>query len=191
MPRGKVLRVLGKAGEHQVEMHAILAEFGLPLEFPESVFKASEEIANGVTPEEIAKRRDVRQIPTLDHRPGRCQGPGRCAERSKTGQWKLGDRCTHRRCEPLRAARSRLGHGGRSRATSVYLVDRVVPMLPEKLSNDLCSLHADTDKFSFSAIFELDDQARIKQRVVRTHGDAFPPPVRLCRCPSDHRRWRG
>ena len=162
MPRGSVLRVLGKAGEHQVEMHAILAEFGLPLEFPESVLRASEEIRNGVTPAEIAKRRDMRKVPTITIDPDDAKDldDALSVQKLPNGNWEIGIHIAD--VSHYVTPGSVLDMEAASRATSVYLVDRVVPMLPEKLSNDLCSLHAKTDKLSFSAIFELDDQARLK-----------------------------
>jgi ribonuclease R len=162
VPRGKVVRVLGRAGEHQVEMHAILAEFGLPLEFPESVVRASEEITSGCTPEEIKKRRDVRSIPTITIDPDDAKDldDALSLRELENGHWEVGvhiaDVSHYVRPDTV------LDMEAAARATSVYLVDRVVPMLPEKLSNDLCSLHSHTDKLSFSAIFELDDRARIK-----------------------------
>jgi len=161
VPRGRVLRVLGKAGEHQVEMHAILAEFGLPLEFPESVIKASEEIVNGVTPAEIAKRRDMRAIPTLTIDPDDAKDlDDALSIRPIEGGWEVGVHIAD--VSHYLQPRTVLDMEAASRATSVYLVDRVVPMLPEKLSNDLCSLNPHTDKLSFSAIFELDERARIR-----------------------------
>ncbi|WKZ65601.1 MAG: ribonuclease R [Flavobacteriales bacterium] len=174
IPRGKVTRVLGRAGEHHVEMHAILAEFGLPLDFPESVQLASERIGNGVTEEEIAKRRDVRAIPTITIDPDDAKDLDdalslRCLE---NGHWEVGIHIAD--VSHYVTPRSVIDMEAANRATSVYLVDRVVPMLPEKLSNDLCSLNPHTDKLSFSAIFELDEQARIRgewfgRTVMRSH----------------------
>lgn len=161
-PRGKVTRVLGRAGEHAVEMHAILAEFGLPLEFPESVQQASEEIEDGVTEKEIAKRRDVRMVPTLTIDPDDAKDldDALSVRRLENGHWEVGVHIAD--VSHYVTPRSVIDMEAANRATSVYLVDRVVPMLPERLSNNLCSLNADTDKLSFSAIFELDDRARIK-----------------------------
>lgn len=161
-PRGKVIRILGRAGEHNVEMHAILAEFGLPLEFPESVLKAATEIRDGATADEIAQRRDMRQVPTITIDPDDAKDLDDALSLRKldNGHWEVGVHIAD--VSHYVRPGSVLDMEAASRATSVYLVDRVVPMLPEKLSNDLCSLHADTDKLSFSAIFELDDQARIK-----------------------------
>ncbi len=162
LPKGKVTRVLGKAGEHNVEMHAILAEFGLPLEFPESVLKASKEIDRGITEEEIARRRDVRQVPTItiDPEDAKDLDDALSLRRMENGNWEVGIHIAD--VSHYVKPGSVIDMEAAARATSVYLVDRVVPMLPEKLSNDLCSLHPHTDKLSFSAIFELDDHARIK-----------------------------
>ncbi len=161
IPRGKVVRVLGRAGEHQVEMHAILAEFGLPLEFPESVTRASEEIPNGVTPAEIAKRRDVRTVPTLTIDPDDAKDLDDALSLQKlpNGNWEVGVHIAD--VSHYVRPNSVVDMEAANRATSVYLVDRVVPMLPERLSNDLCSLNPNTDKLSFSAIFEMDERARV------------------------------
>lgn len=163
LPKGRVIRVLGRAGEHNVEMHAILAEFGLPLEFPESVLKASKEIERGINEEEIARRRDVRSIPTLtiDPEDAKDLDDALSIRRLKNGNWEVGIHIAD--VSHYVRPGSVLDMEAAARATSVYLVDRVVPMLPEALSNDLCSLHPDTDKLSFSAIFELDDHVRIKK----------------------------
>lgn len=161
-PRGRVTRVLGKAGEHLVEMHAILTEFGLPLEFPESVQRASEEITDGVTANEIARRRDVRGVPTITIDPDDAKDldDALSVRRLDNGNWEVGVHIAD--VSHYVTPRSVIDMEAASRATSVYLVDRVVPMLPERLSNNLCSLNADTDKLSFSAIFELDPKARIR-----------------------------
>lgn len=162
MPRGRILRVLGRAGEHHVEMHAILAEFGLPLEFPDSVLEAATGITNGATAKEIAQRRDVRGIPTITIDPDDAKDldDALSIRRLANGHWEVGVHIAD--VSHYVTPGNVIDMEAASRATSVYLVDRVVPMLPEKLSNDLCSLHPGTDKLSFSAIFEIDDQARIK-----------------------------
>ena len=174
LPRGFVKRILGRAGEHNVEMHAILAEFGLPLEFPESVIQASEEIPDGCTPEEIKKRRDVRNIPTITIDPDDAKDldDALSLRKLESGNWEVGVHIAD--VSHYVKPGTVLDMEAAARATSVYLVDRVVPMLPEKLSNNLCSLHADTDKLSFSAIFEMDENARIKNEwfgrtVMRSH----------------------
>jgi len=162
LPRGSVVRVLGRAGEHQVEMHAILAEFGLPLEFPESVLAVAATIPDGCTPEEIARRRDIRSIPTLtiDPEDAKDLDDALSVRRLDNGHWEVGVHIAD--VSHYVHPGSVIDMEGATRATSVYLVDRVVPMLPERLSNDLCSLNPHTDKLSFSAIFELDDRARVK-----------------------------
>lgn len=162
LPKARVLRVLGRAGEHQVEMHAILAEFGLPLEFPDAVLRAAEAITDGATPQEIARRRDVRHIPTvtIDPEDAKDLDDALSLRRLDNGNWEVGVHIAD--VSHYVTPGSVIDREAATRATSVYLVDRVVPMLPEKLSNDLCSLHPGRDKLSFSAIFELDDQARIK-----------------------------
>ncbi len=161
LPRGRVTRVLGRAGEHQVEMHAILAEFGLPLEFPESVVKASEGIPNGCIPEEIAQRRDIRNIPTLtiDPEDAKDLDDALSVRPLENGNWEVGIHIAD--VSHYVRPNTVVDMEAAARATSVYLVDRVVPMLPERLSNGLCSLHPGEDKLTFSAIFELDDKARI------------------------------
>ena len=162
LPRGSVVRVLGRAGEHQVEMHAILAEFGLPLEFPESVLAAAATIPDGCTPQEIARRRDIRGTPTItiDPEDAKDLDDALSVRRLDNGHWEVGVHIAD--VSHYVHPGSVIDMEGATRATSVYLVDRVVPMLPERLSNDLCSLNPHTDKLSFSAIFELDDRARVK-----------------------------
>jgi ribonuclease R len=187
-----VTRVLGKAGQHQVEMHAILAEFGLPLEFPESVLQASADIPNGCNTGRDRSPPRCPQHPHAHHRPGRRERTSTMrlsVRKLENGHWEIGVHIAD--VSHYVRPGSVLDMEAAQRATSVYLVDRVVPMLPEKLSNDLCSCMLIHDKLSFSAIFELDEQARIKERVVRPHGDALAAPLRLCRSPSHHRwgRW--
>ncbi|MCB9168769.1 MAG: ribonuclease R [Flavobacteriales bacterium] len=161
LPRGRVVRVLGVAGEHEVEMHAILAEFGLPLEFPENVLREAEMVPDGRTKEELARRRDLRDVPTftIDPADAKDLDDALSIRRLDNGHWEVGIHIadvTH-----YVKAGSALDQEAAARATSVYLVDRVVPMLPERLSNDLCSLNPDTDKLTFSAIFEMDDHAKV------------------------------
>ncbi|MCB0792418.1 MAG: ribonuclease R [Flavobacteriales bacterium] len=161
LPRGRVVRVLGKAGEHEVEMHAILAEFGLPLEFPENVLHEADGIPDGRTPGELARRRDMRGITTftIDPEDAKDLDDALSIQRLDNGNWEVGIHIadvTH-----YVKANSTLDQEAAARATSVYLVDRVVPMLPERLSNDLCSLNAGTDKLTFSAVFELDQKAHV------------------------------
>lgn len=160
-PPGVVDRVLGKAGEHETEIHAILAEFGLPYDFPDHVEREAGTIKNGVSAAEIAKRRDVRQITTLtiDPEDAKDLDDALSLRKLENGNWEVGVHIADvsHYVRPGMA----IEEEGASRATSVYLVDRVVPMLPEKLSNGLCSLHPGEDKLTFSAIFELNERAHV------------------------------
>jgi len=160
-PPGIVQRILGKAGENETEIHAILAEFGLPYDFPDHVEAEAASIKNGCTPQEISKRRDVRNITTLtiDPEDAKDLDDALSLRKLESGNWEVGVHIADvsHYVRPGMA----IEEEGSSRATSVYLVDRVVPMLPEKLSNGLCSLHPGEDKLSFSAIFELDEKAQI------------------------------
>jgi ribonuclease R len=161
MPKAKVVRILGKAGEHDVEMHAILAEFDLPAEFPTEVEEAAEAIPGGISKDEIAKRRDVRDIITLTIDPDDAKDldDALSVRKLPSGLWEVGIHIAD--VSHYVRPGTVLDTEAAARATSVYLVDRVVPMLPEHLSNNLCSLNADTDKLSFSAIFEMDDKAQV------------------------------
>ena len=162
VPRARVLRILGTAGEHNVEMHAILAEFGLPLEFPPEVLAEAETIRDGRTEQEIATRRDMRQVPTLtiDPEDAKDLDDALSLQKLDSGLWEVGIHIAD--VSHYVRPGSAVDAEGLARATSVYLVDRVVPMLPERLSNDLCSLNPDEDKLTFSAIFQVDDKAHIK-----------------------------
>lgn len=171
--RGKVTKVLGKAGEHEVEMHAILAEFGLPAEFPEEVNKAAAQIPDGLSKAEAASRRDMRKVTTLTIDPADAKDldDALSVRKLDNGHWEVGIHIAD--VSHYVQPGSIVDKEAAARATSVYLVDRTVPMLPERLSNNLCSLNPNEDKLSFSAIFELDEQARIKHEwfgrtVIRT-----------------------
>ncbi|HQV40078.1 MAG: ribonuclease R [Flavobacteriales bacterium] len=166
MPCCSVVRILGKAGEHEVEIHAILAEFDLPAEFPAEVEEAAENIPSGISKEEIAKRRDVRKITTLTIDPDDAKDldDALSVRKLENGNWEVGIHIAD--VSHYVQPGALVDKEAAARATSVYLVDRVVPMLPEHLSNNLCSLNPHTDKLSFSAIFEIDDKARL-------HGEWF------------------
>jgi ribonuclease R len=166
MPCCSVVRILGKAGEHEVEIHAILAEFDLPAEFPAEVEEAAENIPGGISKEEIAKRRDVRKITTLTIDPDDAKDldDALSVRKLPNGNWEVGIHIAD--VSHYVQPGGMVDKEAAARATSVYLVDRVVPMLPEHLSNNLCSLNPHTDKLSFSAIFEIDDKARL-------HGEWF------------------
>jgi ribonuclease R len=161
-PFGRITKVLGKPGSHQVEMHAIIAEFGLPYEFPEDVIADSEKIATDITTEEIAKRRDFRKISTFTIDPFDAKDFDDALSYRKldNGLTEVGvhiaDVSHYMRPDTVLEKEAYL------RATSVYLVDRTIPMLPERLSNELCSLRPKEEKLCFSAVFELDDDANLK-----------------------------
>ncbi|TAH25414.1 MAG: ribonuclease R [Cytophagales bacterium] len=160
-PVGEVIEILGNAGEHEVEMHSIMAEFGLPMKFPEEVLKESEAVAEKISKEEITTRRDFRKITTftIDPVDAKDFDDALSIQKLPNGNWEIGVHIadvTH-----YVKPGSNLEKEAFKRATSVYLVDRVVPMLPEKLSNNICSLRPNEDRLTFSAVFELDDKAKI------------------------------
>ncbi|KAA3440407.1 ribonuclease R [Rufibacter hautae] len=160
-PTGEIIRVFGPAGEHNAEIHAIMAEFGLPFEFPESVEKEANAIPDTITQEEIAKRRDFRDITTFTIDPADAKDfdDALSMRQLENGNWEIGVHIadvTHY-VQP----NSRLEKEAYRRATSVYLVDRTIPMLPERLSNGLCSLRPHEDKLTFSVVFEMDDNAKV------------------------------
>ncbi len=168
-PRGEVVDVLGKAGENNAEIHAILAEFGLPYKYPQAVEKAADKIGAGITPEEIAKREDMRGVTTftIDPKDAKDFDDALSIRRLPNGNYEIGVHIadvTHY-VQPDTI----IDREARDRATSVYLVDRVVPMLPEHLSNGICSLRPNEEKLTFSAIFEMDDKGRVlNSRLGRT-----------------------
>lgn len=168
-PVGKVLDILGQTGDNEAEMCAVLAEFGLPYKYPEAVTKAAEKIDEGITPEEVAKRRDMRGATTftIDPRDAKDFDDALSIEKLPNGNWEVGVHIadvTH-----YVTPGSIIDKEAESRATSVYLVDRTVPMLPERLCNGVCSLRPDEDKLTFSCIFEMDVNANvIKSDICRT-----------------------
>lgn len=168
-PIGKVVDVLGRKGENTTEMHAILAEYGLPYKYPQQVVRAAEKIADGCTPEEIAKREDLREVCTFTIDPADAKDfdDALSLRKLENGHWEAGvhiaDVTFYVKPDSI------IDKEAFSRATSVYLVDRTIPMLPEKLCNELCSLRQDEEKLCFSCLFEMDDDANVlKSRIVRT-----------------------
>lgn len=160
-PIGQITDVLGKTGDNDTEMHAILAEFDLPFKFPEHVNEAAEEISDVITKEEIAKRRDFRDITTFTIDPADAKDfdDALSLRKLENGNWEVGIHIadvTHY----VRPG-SIIEKEACERATSVYLVDRVVPMLPERLSNGLCSLRPNEEKLTYSAVIEIDEHAEI------------------------------
>lgn len=168
-PKGEVVDILGKKGENTAEMHAILAEFGLPYKYPENVEKAANAIDAGITPEEIAKREDFRKVTTftIDPKDAKDFDDALSIRKLKNGNWEVGVHIadvTH-----YVTPNSIIEKEAKQRATSVYLVDRTIPMLPEHLSNGICSLRPHEEKLTFSAIFEMNDKAEVvKSRIGRT-----------------------
>lgn len=160
-PVGEVVEVLGKPETNEVEMHAILAEFGLPYHYPKKVIKEAEKINDKISDDEIKKRRDFRQILTFTIDPADAKDfdDALSYKPLQNGNIEVGvhiaDVTHYVRPNTL------LESEAYERATSVYLVDRVVPMLPERLSNGICSLRPNEEKLCFSAVFELNNKAQI------------------------------
>ncbi len=160
-PFGKITEVLGDTGNNDAEMHAILAEFELPHKFPEKVDKVAEKISFEIPEEEYKKRRDFRNITTFTIDPADAKDfdDALSLQKLDSGNWEVGVHIadvTH-----YVTSNSLMETEAQSRATSVYLVDRVVPMLPERLSNGVCSLRPNEDKLSFSAVFEMTDEGKV------------------------------
>ncbi len=160
-PFGSVSKVLGKPGEHNTEIHGILAEYGLPYDFPIEVEAFANKIDTSVTKEEIAKRRDMRKSLsfTIDPRDAKDFDDALSFEKLANGNFEIGIHIAD--VSHYLQEGTLLDEEAYKRATSVYLVDRVVPMLPEVLSNDACSLNPHEDKFTFSAVFEITPKAEV------------------------------
>ena len=161
-PVGEVIDILGDKGDNTAEMHAILAEFGLPYKYPADVEAAAEVIDAGITPEEVAKRIDMRTITTftVDPRDAKDFDDALSIRKLDNGLWEVGVHIadvTHY----VRPG-SIIETEAEQRATSIYLVDRTIPMLPEHLSNGICSLRPNEDKLTYSVIFQLNDKAEIQ-----------------------------
>ncbi|TJZ61371.1 ribonuclease R [Sphingobacterium olei] len=160
-PIGKVKDILGKKGENNTEMNAILADFGFPLNFPKEVEEAANSIVGEITKEEIAKRRNFRDILTFTIDPADAKDfdDAISFQTLENGNYEIGVHIAD--VSHYVMPDSALDREAFERATSVYLVDRVIPMLPERLSNDLCSLRPNEDKLCFSAVFEIDEKANV------------------------------
>jgi ribonuclease R len=168
-PYGKVTEVLGEPGDNEVEMHAILAQYGLPARFDKEVEDAAEKIPAEITQAEIEKREDFRNVLTFTIDPDDAKDLDDALSFKKIGEnlWEIG---VH-----IADVTHYVRPGGIiekeaiNRATSIYLVDRTIPMLPEKLSNKLCSLNPNTDKLCYSVIFNINEKGKIlKSRLVKT-----------------------
>ena len=163
-PFGSVVKVLGKPGEHNTEIHAILAEYGLPSEFPVEVEAFAQQIDTTIQESEIAKRRDMRQTFTftIDPKDAKDFDDAISFKVLDNGNYEIGIHIAD--VSHYLQEGTILDDEAYNRATSVYLVDRVVLMLPEVLSNFACSLRPNEEKYTFSAIFELDKKANIKNQ---------------------------
>ncbi|HPR60949.1 MAG TPA: ribonuclease R [Prolixibacteraceae bacterium] len=161
-PFGEIVDVLGDVGENDTEMHAILAEFDLPYKFSDKVEKAANKISEAINDDEIAKRRDMRAVPTFTIDPADAKDfdDALSLQKLQNGNWEVGVHIAD--VSHYVQPGTVLDLEAEERGTSVYLVDRVVPMLPERISNFLCSLRPNEDKLCFSAIFELDNDANVK-----------------------------
>ena len=193
-PIGRVVEVLGQSGENETEMHAILAEFGLPYKYPQQVEDAANHISDQIPEEEIRRREDMRDVMTftIDPRDAKDFDDAISIRKVSTRMWEVG---VH-----IADVSHYVTEGGiidreaQKRGTSVYLVDRTIPMLPERLCNNICSLRPDEDKLTYSVIFLMDEQAEVKdwhlaktvtrsnrrfiyeevQQVLEAHGEASP-----------------
>ena len=168
-PYGEVVDILGIAGENNTEIHAILAEFGLPYIYPQSVEKAADKIEDKIDPEELKKREDFRGVTTftIDPKDAKDFDDALSIRALSNGNWEIGVHIAD--VTYYVKPGSVIDKEAEKRATSVYLVDRVVPMLPEKLCNGICSLRPNEEKLCFSCIFELNENADvINSRITRT-----------------------
>ena len=165
---GEVIDVLGKEGDNNVEMHAILAQYGLPYKYPKNVEDAAKNIEPGITPEEIKRREDFREVwtCTIDPKDAKDFDDAlslRTMASSKSSNGKLDEVGVHiADVSHYVKEGSTIDKEAQKWATSVYLVDRTIPMLPERLCNFICSLRPDEEKLTYSAIFQLDDDANVK-----------------------------
>ncbi|WP_298417878.1 ribonuclease R [uncultured Kordia sp.] len=198
-PFGNVLQVLGKPGEHNTEIHSILAEYGLPYEFPAEVEHFANKIDTSIQAEEIKKRRDMRDILTftIDPKDAKDFDDALSFQVLENGNYEIGIHIAD--VSHYLKPGSILDEEAYERATSVYLVDRVVPMLPEILSNGACSLRPNEEKYTFSAVFEINEKAEVQnewfgrtvtysdkrfayeeaQVIIETKGDEIPADISL------------
>ncbi len=160
-PYGKVIQVLGKAGEHNTEIHSILAQYGLPYDFPPEVEAYANNLDTSIKKEEIQKRRDMRDVLTftIDPKDAKDFDDALSFQQLKEGIYEIGIHIAD--VSHYVKPGTLLDDEAYNRATSVYLVDRVVPMLPEILSNNACSLRPKEEKYTFSAIFTLNNKAEV------------------------------
>ncbi len=202
-PIGKVVDILGQSGSNTTEMHAILAEYGLPYAYPKSVEDEAGKIDPGITDEEIGRREDFRGVTTftIDPRDAKDFDDAISIRRTDGGLWEVGVHIAD--VSHYVKEGSAIDKEAVKRATSVYLVDRTIPMLPERLCNFICSLRPDEEKLTYSVVFKLDDKAVVKdwhlartviksdrrftyeevQKVLEDHKEASPGDYET---PGDH-----
>lgn len=198
-PFGSVLKVLGKPGEHNTEIHAILAEYGLPAEFPIEVEVFAQKLDTSISAEEIAKRRDMRDTLTytIDPKDAKDFDDALSFKKLENGNYEIGIHIAD--VSHYVQEGTILDDEAYQRATSVYLVDRVVPMLPEVLSNFACSLRPNEEKYTFSAVFEINEKAQVvnewfgrtvtlsdqrfsyeeAQQIIETKGNVIPAEISI------------
>ena len=166
-PYGQVIDILGKAGENTTEMHAILAEYGLPYSYPQAVEAAAEKIPAEITPEDYAEREDFRNVVTftIDPKDAKDFDDALSIRQLQPGLWEVGVHIAD--VSHYVKEGSSIDKEAVKRATSVYLVDRTVPMLPERLCNFICSLRPDEEKLAYSVIFNMNENAEIKNYRIR------------------------
>ena len=202
-PIGKVVDILGQSGDNTTEMHAILAEYGLPYAYPKSVEDEAEKIDPGITAEEIGQREDMREVTTftIDPRDAKDFDDAISIRKTDDGLWEVGVHIAD--VSHYVKEGSIIDKEAVKRATSVYLVDRTIPMLPERLCNFICSLRPNEEKLTYSVVFKLDDKAVVKdwhlahtviksdrrftyeevQKVLEDHKEASPEDYKM---PGDH-----
>ena len=166
-PFGEVIDILGKAGDNTTEMHAILAEYGLPYVYPQAVEAAAEKLSADITPEDYAKREDFRDVVTftIDPKDAKDFDDALSIRTLKPGLWEVGVHIAD--VSHYVKEGSIIDKEAAKRATSVYLVDRTIPMLPERLCNFICSLRPDEEKLAYSVIFEVNEKAEVKNYRIR------------------------
>lgn len=202
-PIGKVIDILGRKGDNTTEMHAILAEYGLPYAYPKNVERAANRIEPGITPEEVARREDFRDVTTftIDPRDAKDFDDALSIRRAEDGLWEVGVHIAD--VSHYVKEGDIIDREAQQRATSIYLVDRTIPMLPERLCNFICSLRPQEDKLAYSVIFLLNEKGEIRrwhlahtvirsdrrftyeevQAIFEQNGEASPEDLAL---PGDH-----
>lgn len=160
-PSGEIIQVLGEPGSHETEIHSILAEYGLPYEFPSDVELEAQNIDTSIGGKELEKRRDMRNVCTftIDPKDAKDFDDALSIQKLENGNWEIGVHIAD--VSHYVQPGTLLDDEAYKRATSIYLVDRVVPMLPEVLSNEVCSLRPNEEKYTFSAVFEMNDKAEV------------------------------